>query len=67
VIDETLLAPRRVLRSEPTDDGLGHSVELECGHTIWIAVEPPSQIHCGACLQALVNQVRELQGRQRIE
>lgn len=67
MIDETLMQPRRVLRATPSADGLGYEVDLACGHTIWIAVQPHGEIVCGMCLNLLVEQARELQAQQRIE
>jgi hypothetical protein len=66
-LDGTLLQVREVLRSEPTEDGLGHRVDLNCGHTVWMAGKPREYVRCGVCLQALVHQIRDLQAQQRIE
>ena len=64
-LDETLLAPRKVLRTVPCEDG-GWLVDLACGHQIWIPLAP-SQIECGQCLQKLVDQIRGIQSRQRLD
>jgi hypothetical protein len=67
-LDETLLAPRRVLSCQPDDDGLGFAIDLACGHTVWmaIAITVYQSLHCGVCLNALVEQCREVQARQRV-
>lgn len=65
-IDETLLAPRRVVRWTPDDEGLGYELDLECGHAVWMAIAPPASTYCGVCLNALIEQARELQARQRV-
>jgi hypothetical protein len=64
-IDETLLQPRKLVRSRPDDDGLGYLADLSCGHQIWITIMPPEELYCGACLNTLVTQVRELQAEQK--
>jgi hypothetical protein len=64
VIDETLLNERRVTRATASDDGTGYEVQLSCGHTIWIAVQPADRMHCGQCLNQLVMQAREVQAQQ---
>jgi hypothetical protein len=62
------MLPRRVKRSTPDDAGVGFLVEMSCGHTIWLAVQMDAgaKIRCGACLNALVIQIRELQAEQKI-
>ena len=65
-LDETLLAPRKVLRTVPCEDG-GWLVDLACGHQIWMAVRPATELECGACLQMLVDQIRRVQMRQRLD
>jgi hypothetical protein len=65
-IDTALLAPRKILRSEPDDAGLGWEMDLDCGHRIWSVTPANSASHCGQCLHVLVRQIRELQERQRI-
>ena len=62
--DETLLAPRKVLRLVPDEDG-GYLVDLACGHQIWIVPSPPNELYCGHCLNILIHQIREIQAQQR--
>lgn len=65
-IDDTLLYPRHIKRWEPDDEGLGYVCDLDCGHSVWTALEPSIAIHCGLCLQQLITQIREVQAAQRI-
>lgn len=67
MLDSTLLEPRRVLQFEPCrDEYLGYIASLECGHMIWTAAQTASAHLCGACLERLCKQIRDLQSRQRI-
>ena len=65
-LDETLLAPRKVLRTVPCEDG-GWLVDLACGHQIWMAVRPNAESHCGQCCQTLIDQIRRIQMQQRLD
>jgi hypothetical protein len=64
LLDETLLKPRRILRSEPDPVGFGHYLQLECGHSLWSPVQPRGTELCGMCLERLVRQIRDVQLHQ---
>jgi hypothetical protein len=62
--DETLAEPKDII-SMQLEDG-GSRVTLECGHVIWVALEPVylsgrNLFYCGACLGDLLQQVRQRQ------
>ena len=65
-IDETLITQRRVMGWVPAEEGFGFDVNLECGHSIWLAVRPGIQVYCGVCLQRLVTQIVEIQKQQEM-
>jgi hypothetical protein len=65
MIDDTLLRARHVLRALESDGG--YDVHLECGHRIWMAVAPAVEVQCGACLNKLIDQVRNVQAHQKME
>jgi len=62
-VDETLLQPRDVVKVEIDDPGF--AVLLSCGHTVWCAVMPVTQIHSGECLYQCAEQCREVHASQR--
>jgi len=65
-IDTALLTPRRVMTQQSDSEHEGYKLELECGHSIWSAIMPHAEAaFCGQCLQQLVQQIREMQERQR--
>jgi hypothetical protein len=64
-IDASLIEPRRIVRWSENESWF--VCDLECGHTVWSALEPPISMHCGACLERLIGQIREIQAAQRAE
>jgi len=64
-VNEELLKERKILRRVPCDDGVGYELTLECGHEIWMAIDYQGErIPCGACLNQLVEQCRQVQASQ---
>ena len=63
-LDETLLKPRRILRCEHDPVGIGYYCQLECGHSLWLPVQPTGTELCGVCLDKLVRQIRNVQLHQ---
>lgn len=63
-LDATLLQPRRIVRYEPDPVGIGFYLQLECGHSMWIGVQPRGAELCGLCLERLVRQIRDVQLHQ---
>jgi len=68
-LDATLIEARRVVCALPDGVGLGYTVELSCGHAVWSGplVHAGDYMLCGACLNPLIYQIREIQARQRID
>lgn len=63
-LDKTLLEPRRILRAEADPVGIGFYCQLECGHSLWLPVQPTGAELCGLCLERLVRQIRDVQLHQ---
>jgi hypothetical protein len=63
-IDERLMLPRKVMWSVPDAQGLGYELRLECGHQVWMAVQPQTIEYCASCLEQLIKQVRAIQAHQ---
>lgn len=66
-IDESLLYLREISRYTVDEQGFGYLCDLTCGHTVWLALEPPIAVYCGHCLERLVSQIREIQAAQRVQ
>jgi hypothetical protein len=64
MVDPTLTEARRVMWAVADATGSGFEVQLECGHQFWVAVQPGANSHCGACLEQLVRQIRDVQAHQ---
>jgi hypothetical protein len=64
MVDRTLTEMRRVLWAAPDAGGIGFEVKLECGHQFWQAVQPGNTSYCGACLEQLIRQIRDVQSHQ---
>ena len=66
-LDETLIYLREISRYMPQEEGWGFVCDLTCGHTVWLALEPPIAVYCGQCLEKLVSQIREIQAAQKMK
>jgi hypothetical protein len=56
---------REIVTATQDADGPGWVIELNCGHTIWCAVQPSKLMYCGACLTELVERSRRMGGEKK--